>query len=241
MNDLEQDIDLPADGRGRRVLVLVSGGMDSTVALFLSKQKGFDVVALEFDNYTTKVGMTRPAPEGRNVEEICQRAAVPLLRSSFPVATNCAATAPNIVTIVESTMMYCTLAAAFAHALNAQYLIISFIKDDWFDESDQATDRRPDHYYALNRLLQTEYGETAPRICAPLIYLSKTEVARLGRQLGAPLEITWSCTRAHDVPCGVCGQCRLRNQALAALEASAEGEPPGAATGATSPPPRPLV
>lgn len=241
MNDLDQAIDLPPAGQGRRALVLVSGGMDSAVALFLMKNKGFDVVALEFDNYTTKVGMARPISEGQNVGEICRRAGVPLYRSSFPVATCSDSLAPRLVSLAESTMMYCTLAAAFAHVLNAQYLIVSYIKDDWFDETDQALDRRPEHYDALNRLLQTEYGESTPRICAPLIYLSKREVARLGRRLGAPLEITWSCTRAHDVPCGTCGQCRLREQALRALELPTAGEPCGAGTDDTASPSKSLV
>lgn len=233
MSDPLQPIDVLPDGRGRRALVLASGGMDSTVSLFLTRSRGFDTFALEFDNYTTKVGMQRPASEGRNVEEICRRAGAALYRCSFPVARRPGGADAAPVSITESTMLYFTLAGAVADSLGAEYLIASYIKDDWFDEQDEAGDRHPDHYDSLNRLLRTEYGERAPQILAPLIHLTKTEVARLGRRLGAPLDITWSCTRAHDVPCGECGQCRLRERALRELEQHVEGE---AASGRAAPP-----
>ena len=53
------------------------------------------------------------------------------------------------------------------------------------------------------------------QIRTPLIRLSKAEIVRLGAELGAPLELTWSCYRGGPVPCGRCDACALRAKGFA--------------------------
>lgn len=48
---------------------------------------------------------------------------------------------------------------------------------------------------------------------APLLYHTKEQVVRLGQRLGAPLHLTWSCYRGGDEPCGACGACESRTGA----------------------------
>lgn len=48
---------------------------------------------------------------------------------------------------------------------------------------------------------------------APLLYRTKTEVVRLGRQMDAPLHLTWSCYRGGEEPCHCCGACISRDEA----------------------------
>src|SRR5207302_6320290 len=47
-------------------------------------------------------------------------------------------------------------------------------------------------------------------IRTPLIELSKADIVRLGLEVGAPLELTWSCYFGGPDPCGACDACRLR-------------------------------
>ena len=52
-------------------------------------------------------------------------------------------------------------------------------------------------------------------IRTPLIDRSKADIVRLGLELEAPLHMTWSCYRGGDRPCGTCDSCRLRAKGFA--------------------------
>ena len=52
-------------------------------------------------------------------------------------------------------------------------------------------------------------------IRTPLIDLSKADIVRLGVDVGAPLELTWSCYLGGERPCGECDACRLRAKGFA--------------------------
>jgi 7-cyano-7-deazaguanine synthase len=57
--------------------------------------------------------------------------------------------------------------------------------------------------------------ETEIEVEAPLVGMTKTEIVRRGAELKAPFELTWSCYRQEDVPCGDCLSCELRRKAFA--------------------------
>jgi 7-cyano-7-deazaguanine synthase len=48
----------------------------------------------------------------------------------------------------------------------------------------------------------------------PLIAMRKAEIVKLGLELGAPLDLTWSCYSREDGGCGVCDSCVLRLRAF---------------------------
>jgi 7-cyano-7-deazaguanine synthase len=55
------------------------------------------------------------------------------------------------------------------------------------------------------------YGLREPLdILTPLINLSKQEIIELGMNLGAPLHLTWSCYAGLERPCGECPSCVVR-------------------------------
>ena len=58
------------------------------------------------------------------------------------------------------------------------------------------------------------YGKV--KLKAPLVNLNKASVVKLGLQLGTPYELTWSCYKGGEEPCGVCGTCIDRAEAFKA-------------------------
>lgn len=58
------------------------------------------------------------------------------------------------------------------------------------------------------------YGKV--KLKAPLVNLNKAGVVKLGLQLGTPYELTWSCYKGGEKPCGVCGTCIDRAEAFKA-------------------------
>ena len=76
-------------------------------------------------------------------------------------------------------------------------------------------DCRPEYFDQIGETLRygsklgTEYGISF-QIETPIISLSKLEIVKMGVELGAPLEHTWSCYEGGEVPCGRCDSCILR-------------------------------
>ena len=54
------------------------------------------------------------------------------------------------------------------------------------------------------------------KVEAPFVNMTKAEVVKMGLDLNAPYELTWSCYEGKDEPCGKCGTCIDRAAAFAA-------------------------
>jgi 7-cyano-7-deazaguanine synthase len=85
------------------------------------------------------------------------------------------------------------------------------------EDSSGYPDCRPEFYEAFQRAIDVgTKPETRVDIVTPVIHLSKAEIVRRGLELGAPLELTWSCYQAEDLACGRCDSCALRLRAFQA-------------------------
>ncbi len=75
-------------------------------------------------------------------------------------------------------------------------------------------DCRPEFFEAFERTLAvgTKAGVEghAPKVHAPILHMTKAEIVRLGIDLRAPLELTWSCYQGGEKACGRCDSCLLR-------------------------------
>jgi 7-cyano-7-deazaguanine synthase len=75
-------------------------------------------------------------------------------------------------------------------------------------------DCRPEYieaYQAMANLAQKRAVEGRPiAIHAPLVNMDKAQIIMLAVELGAPLELSWSCYDGGTVPCGECDSCVLR-------------------------------
>ncbi len=68
---------------------------------------------------------------------------------------------------------------------------------------------------AMNKAIYEGSGHQL-RIEAPFVRMNKAEVVKLGLELGVPYALTWSCYEGGERPCGKCGTCIDRASAFAA-------------------------
>jgi 7-cyano-7-deazaguanine synthase len=103
-------------------------------------------------------------------------------------------------------------AVSWAEVLGAQKVYIGAVEPD----SSGYPDCRPAYYKAFNEVVRAGTKEGNIEIITPLIAMRKAEIVRLGLELGAPFDLTWSCYSHADQACGVCDSCVLRLRAFQA-------------------------
>ena len=84
---------------------------------------------------------------------------------------------------------------------------------------DAAGNAYPDCSEAFNTAMNTAVVEGSGhqlRIEAPFVLKSKKDVVAIGKKLGIPYELTWSCYEGSDRPCGKCATCLDRRAAFLA-------------------------
>ena len=104
-----------------------------------------------------------------------------------------------------------SIATSWAEVIGGNRIYIGAVAED----SSGYPDCRPEFYQAFQRAIDAgTKPDTQIEIVTPLIYMRKSEIVKRGIELGAPLELTWSCYQAADFACGRCDSCALRLRAF---------------------------
>jgi 7-cyano-7-deazaguanine synthase len=111
---------------------------------------------------------------------------------------------------------FLAVAVSWAEVLGADKVYIGAVEPD----SSGYPDCRPEYYRAFNEVVKAGTKEGTIQVVTPLIAMRKAEIVRLGLELNAPFDLTWSCYQREDRACGVCDSCVLRLRAF--REAGAE-------------------
>ena len=102
-------------------------------------------------------------------------------------------------------------AVSWAEVIGASAVYIGAVAED----SSGYPDCRPEFYEAFQNTIDLgTKPDTNIRIQTPVINLRKSEIIRLGLDLEAPLQLTWSCYQSSDLACGNCDSCALRLRAF---------------------------
>ncbi len=215
------------DGVRSRAVVSLSGGMDSAVCLALAARE-HDVYALHF-SYGQRTERRELASARAVAQAVGVRQFLPLRVDLFrqiggsaltdaSIAVPDAPPAEQIGQHVPVTYVpfrnahFLAAAVSWAEVLNAGRIYIGAVEQD----SSGYPDCRPAYYDAFNTLIERGTRDGQIRIVTPLIDKKKSEIVRIGMEIGAPLGATWSCYSGEDVACGTCESCVLRLRAFAA-------------------------
>ena len=112
-----------------------------------------------------------------------------------------------------------SVAVSWGEAIGAHSIFVGMMEED----SAGYPDCTEDFINAFNNMVRVgTRPETEIALVAPLIHMSKGEVVQRGMELGAPLDLTWSCYQNEEIACGICESCFLR---LKGFEAAGVEDP----------------
>lgn len=212
--------------------MLLSGGLDSTTALYESLTRG-TVARCLFADY----GQRQVAEEMVAARAIARDRGIGLTCVTLPTSGTSAAsaltnravdmprgrtraqiaadTSPATYVPARNTMF---LAVALAHVevTGADTIVVGANADD----AAGYPDCRLEYFVAWEHLAEAALGRPVS-IDTPLLDYTKPQIVTFARGLGVPIEETWSCYDPQFValghlraPCGVCDACVLRSDAL---------------------------
>ena len=210
----------------QRAVVLLSGGMDSCVcAALASRDSAAAAVHISYGQRTER--RERLAFDG-----ICERLGISdrlvVRNEALRAVGGSALTDPRIavpeaadsrreldagipVTYVPfRNAHFLAVAVSWAEVLGAEQIYIGAVEQD----SSGYPDCRPAYYRAYNEVIKAGTKEGRIEILTPLIGMGKSDIVRLGLELNAPFDLTWSCYSREDSACGVCDSCVLRLRAF---------------------------
>ena len=204
-----------------KAVVLLSGGLDSTVTLAIALNEGMDVIPLSF-----RYGQ-RHTKELNSAEAVCRHygirgAVIDIDLSSFKSAlTDKDLEVPSdrmgkleehipITYVPARNIIFLSIAAGLCESVGAEAIYIGANAVDYSGYPDC----RPEFFRSFEETLaagtKTGTEGRAVKIKIPIIDFSKADIVRKGKELNAPLNLTWSCYKGGDRACGHCDSCRLR-------------------------------
>jgi len=203
-------------------VVLLSGGMDSSVCAALAA-RDHEVAAVH-----VSYGQRTEERERQSFLAICQRLKIhdrlmvrneALRQIGGSALTDEAIDVPEYESVGQSIPVtyvpfrnahFLAVAVSWAEVLGAAKVYIGAVEPD----SSGYPDCRPAYYKAFNEVVKAGTKDGRIEIVTPLIAMHKAEIVRLGLELGAPFDLTWSCYSREDQACGICDSCVLRLRAF---------------------------
>jgi 7-cyano-7-deazaguanine synthase len=215
-----------------RAVGLLSGGLDSTVALALVAARRLGGVELAL---TIDYGQRAAAREVDAARRIAERLALPhrvvalpffrelgggaLLdaelelprpdRATLDRGGRAVAKSADRVWVPNRNGVFIEVAAAFAESLGADAVVVGFNRE----EAATFPDNSQGYLEAMNGALAFSTRGRV-RLASPTASLDKVEIVRAGSECDAPLDLIWPCYEGGADPCGTCESCqRLRRAA----------------------------
>ncbi|HEX29510.1 TPA: 7-cyano-7-deazaguanine synthase QueC [Candidatus Poribacteria bacterium] len=212
-----------------RSVVLLSGGLDSTVSFRWAYLETELALALTFDygqrSVRKEVEAARCICRKHGVEhkvvklewlaEITRTALVrrkeelPQLLPSQLDDRDTTERSARAVWVPNRNGVFINVAASFAESLECDLIVVGFNAE----EMRTFPDNTPQFVKAVNRSLSFS-TLTGVRVISPTQDLTKVEIVRMGRKIGAPLEMVWSCYKGGEEHCWRCESCLRLKRAL---------------------------
>lgn len=208
-------------------IVLLSGGLDSSVLAYALVAKGLAVKALTVlygQRHAREQEAARAIAQSLNLEHrVVDLTAIRPLFGSESALVNDAVAIPEgdyapdsikVTVVPNRNMLLMSLATAWSVSSHLDGVAYAA------HAGDHAVypDCRPEFAEAMNRAMSLcDYRRQS--LLRPFVNLTKSDIVALGAELGVPFALTWSCYNGREKHCGRCSTCRERIAAFAAAQA----------------------
>lgn len=218
---------LPPLKENAAAIILLSGGLDSMVAGALAKEAGYRLFALTIDyNQRHRIEL-KAAARVAAMLAVERHIVLPLDLSQFggSALTDDAIAVPKSGTttgipatyVPARNTIFLSVALGWAEAANARDLVIGINALDYSGYPDC----RPEFVAAFEAMAArgTKAGDEGDRfrVHAPLVAMTKGDIAREAARLHLDVSQSWSCydPGRDGRPCGLCDSCELRAKGFA--------------------------
>jgi 7-cyano-7-deazaguanine synthase len=210
-----------SEAKNQRALVVYSGGMDSTTALYWARREYAEVATISI-----AYGAKHNAREYAAAQKICALLGVANTRLELPfigqlftssllqggAAIPHADYAPeNLTSTIVPFRNGIMLAVAAGFAADRNFAVL--ILGNHGGDHEIYPDCRPEFIAGMATAIRCG-THPAVELLAPFCYLTKTQIAQRGKELGVDFALTYSCYEGGAEPCGQCATCRERARAL---------------------------
>lgn len=208
-----------------KAIIIASGGIDSSTLLYKMVKEGFDVYVLTFiygQKHLQEIEYAKGIAQGLDVDHrVVDLSAMKELLSGSAL-TDSSVEVPNVPETAEH---YETLQSTIVPNRNAIFLSIAIgyavsleANNIYFGAHFSDRGVYPDcrkefveAFQAAERLANDDYEMI---IDAPFVDMDKSDIVKLGAELGVPFKETWTCYKGGKKHCGVCSSCRERKRAF---------------------------
>jgi 7-cyano-7-deazaguanine synthase len=211
----------------KKAVILLSGGLDSSVSAYIAKNQGYELHALSFlygQQHDKEIKAAKKIAQSLSISnhvffqlDLSQFGGSSLLQGSTQSIST-----PKTVSDIGSNIpdtyvpgrntIFLSIALAYAETKDAEAIFTGVTAMDYSGYPDC----RPEYINAFQHLADLATKKTVNgehiTIKTPLIQLNKAQIITKGSELQVPFEHTWSCYNGREKACGQCESCLLRLQ-----------------------------
>ena len=210
-----------------KAVVLLSGGLDSTVCMAVAQAKGLELYPISFNYHQRHSIELDGAKKVADFFGVQKHLIIDTNMNAIggSALTDQAIAVPEgnperddipVTYVPARNLIFLSYALGYAEVVGASYIYIGVNAVDYSGYPDC----RPEFIEKFQNLADFATKATVAehkkiKIETPLQDLSKKDIVLLGTKLGAPLQFTHSCYKGGEKACGVCDSCQLRLRGFA--------------------------